>query len=79
MQKEINILGSPHKEEYKSFKDRIFKLSHAVPEEYRPDTLKVCLTTKPTLLVYDPMGQTELFYEKGKYQGQIRGSRIQTC
>jgi hypothetical protein len=51
MQKEIYILNSPQKEDYKSFKDRILKLSNEVLEEYSPDTLKVCLTTKPPPLL----------------------------
>jgi hypothetical protein len=51
MQKEIYILKSNGAEDYNGFKNRIFDLSNAVMEEYRPETLKICLTVKPPPLV----------------------------
>lgn len=46
MQKEIYILDSHLKEDYKSFKNRIFRLSEALIEQYAPETLKTCLTLR---------------------------------
>lgn len=47
MLKEIYILNSHLKEDYNNFKNRIFKLSEDVLEQYSPETLKICLTLKP--------------------------------
>ena len=61
MHKEIYILTSLLKEDYKSFKNRIFKLSKAVAEQYRPETLKTCLTVKrPPLLSVIPFKRKKI-------------------
>ena len=46
MHKEIYILKGQRSEDYKSFKDRIFKLSNVLVEQYGPDSLNTCLTVK---------------------------------
>lgn len=61
MHKEIYILNSHQKEDYKSFTDRIFKLSDAILEEYKPETLKVCLTTRrPPLVSVIPFKKSKI-------------------
>ena len=47
MHKEIYILGSIRSEDYKSFRNRIFKLGESVLDQFGPDSLKVSLTLKP--------------------------------
>lgn len=46
MHKEVYILGSIPSEDYKIFKNRIFKLSKIVLDQFEPKTLKICLTLK---------------------------------
>lgn len=61
MHKEIYILNSHQKEDYKGFKDRIFKLSEAVLEQYGPETLKTTLTLKrPPLLSIIPFKRSKI-------------------
>lgn len=51
MLKEVHILKSLPSEDYKSFKNRIIKLSEMVLGQVGPKTLKVCLTIKPPPLI----------------------------
>jgi hypothetical protein len=46
MHKEVYILGSIPSEDYKIFRNRIFKLSEKVLDRFGPETLKICLTLK---------------------------------
>ena len=46
MQKEVYIIRGLPSEDYKVFKDRIFRLSEDVLENLRPETLRICLTEK---------------------------------
>lgn len=46
MQKEIYILSGLPGEDYKAFKNRIFKLNEVLLDRYGPASLKTCLTLK---------------------------------
>lgn len=61
MQKEIYIVGGLVSEDYMNFKNRISNLSNAVLDQFRPTSLKACLTLRrPPLLSIIPFKREKI-------------------
>ena len=80
MQKELYIIRGLPSEDYKGFKDRIFKLSEEVRKKHGPEKLKICLTVKrPPRISIIPFKKKKIavlsiYSKKGPFLQSIAGA-----